>query len=382
MNILLKRQILSSFLIFSILYSPIQSVFAQKSAHITGKDDLFKLITVTEGLEHPWGMVFLPDKRLLVTERPGRLRIIHNGQLDPKPVTGLPDIKASGQGGLLDIALHPDYEQNQWIYFSYVSENHNGMGTEVARAKLIGKKLTELQVIFTLAEKSDTSRHFGGRLLFDKAHYLYISIGDRGNRPRAQKLSDHAGSMIRLHDNGRIPADNPYVSRQGIKPEIFSYGHRNPQGIALHPETGEIWSHEHGPQGGDELNLIKKGLNYGWPVITYGVNYGIGTKIGEGTHKSGMQQPIYYWVPSIAPSGFTFYTGNKFPGWKNNLLVGSLKFQQLVRLKLKGKNIVYEERFLTRKLGRIRDVKTGPDGYIYILTDARNGKLIRLEPKQ
>jgi glucose/arabinose dehydrogenase len=254
------------------------------------------------------------------------------------------------------------------------------MGTEVARARLVNHRLQDLQVIFRLQPKTGTSYHFGSRLLFDRAGQLYITIGDRGDRPRAQDLTDHAGSVIRLHADGSVPKDNPFLSQQGAKPEIYSYGHRNPQGMALHPETGKVWIHEHGPQGGDELNIIDKGVNYGWPVITYGVNYVIGTSIGEGTHKQGMQQPDYYWVPSIAPSGMTFYTADRFPEWRGNLFVGSLKFQLLVRLILDGDKVVGEERMLKRRLGRIRDVRTGPDGYLYLLTDEPNGKLVRLEP--
>jgi len=362
-----------------VTYSPLPSHSAQRvepeTSNFSGR-----VVTITDGLEHPWGMAFLPDGRIMVTERSGKLRIVENGSLHPRPVTGLPKIKAKGQGGLMDIRLHPRFKENGWIYFSYVAPGKGGMGTEVARARLVDHRLTDLQVIFRLERKTSTSYHFGSRLLFDRAGYLYITIGDRGDRPRAQNLADHAGSVIRIHDDGRIPKDNPFFSQSGKKPEIFSYGHRNPQGMALHPETGKVWIHEHGPQGGDELNIISKGDNYGWPVITYGVNYVIGTKIGEGTHKQGMEQPDYYWVPSIAPSGMTFYTADKFPNWKGNMFVGSLKFQLLVRLELKGDQIIREERLLTGKLGRIRDVRTGPDGYIYLLTDAANGKIIRLEP--
>ncbi len=332
------------------------------------------------GLEHPWGMAFLPDGRILVTERSGRLRIVDNGKLDPTPVSGLPRIEAEGQGGLLDIILHPDFKDNGWIYLSYVAPGAEGMGTEVSRARLVNHRLTDLQVIFRLERKTDKTYHFGSRLLFDRSGYLYITIGDRGDRPRAQALDDQAGSVIRIHDDGMIPEDNPFIAQHGAKPEIFSYGHRNPQGMALHPKTGEVWIHEHGPQGGDELNLIHKGRNYGWPIITYGVNYVIGTSIGEGTHKHGMEQPNYYWVPSIAPSGMSFYNADKFPEWKGDLFVGSLKFQLLVRLELDGNKVIREERLLKEKLGRIRDVRTGPDGYIYLLTDESDGKLVRLEP--
>jgi glucose/arabinose dehydrogenase len=338
------------------------------------------IVTLTDGLEHPWGMAFLPNGGILITEREGKLRLFQNGKLNPNPISGLPKVKAAGQGGLLDITLHPDYEKNGWIYISYAAPGKGGMGTEVARGRLVDHRLQNLQIIFRLERKTSKSYHFGSRLLFDRDGYLYITIGDRGDRPRAQNLGDHAGSVIRLHDDGTIPKDNPFSSQRDIKPEIYSYGHRNPQGMDLHPQTGKVWIHEHGPQGGDELNIIHKGKNYGWPTITYGVNYVIGTRIGEGTHKPNMEQPNYYWTPSIAPSGMTFYSANKFPNWKGDLFVGSLKFQLLTRLELDGNKVVREERLLKGKLGRIRDVRTGPDGFIYLLTDEPNGKLVRLEP--
>jgi glucose/arabinose dehydrogenase len=231
-----------------------------------------------------------------------------------------------------------------------------------------------------MQSKSSGGRHFGSRLVFDRAGYLFITLGDRGDQDRAQRLNDHAGSVIRLHDDGRVPADNPFAGRAGALPQKYTLGNRNMQGAALHPETGVLWTHEHGPQGGDEVNVIRPGRNYGWPVITYGVNYGVGTKIGEGTHKAGMEQPLHKWVPSIAPSGMAFYTGDKFPRWRGDLFVGSLKFQLLVRLKLDGETVVQEERVLEGELGRIRDVRVGPDGYIYLLTDSSDGALVRLEP--
>lgn len=341
----------------------------------------FIVTTVVKGLDHPWAMAFLPDDRILVTERSGQLRLIKYGLLHPQAITGLPKIAAEGQGGLLDIILHPDYQNNGWIYFSYSAENKDGLGTEVARARLNGMKLVDVETIFRVAKKSSGGRHFGSRLVFDKKGYLYISAGERGDRPRAQDINDHAGSIIRLHDDGSIPKDNPFVGRQNSRPEIYSYGHRNPQGMTLHPQTGEVWSHEHGPQGGDEINIIRSGKNYGWPVISHGVNYVWGTKIGEGTHKEGMEQPVYYWDPSIAPSGMTFYKGDKFPQWHGNLFVGALKFQLLVRLQLEGNKVVNEERLLTGQYGRIRDVRNGPDGFLYLLTDADDGKLLRLEPR-
>ncbi len=340
----------------------------------------FKINTIAEGLEHPWGMAFLPNGDMLVTERPGRLRLIRDGKLIRQAIVGLPRIEANGQGGLLDVVLHPDYLKNGWIYFSYAEPGSGGVGTAVSRARLKGLQLLDVEKIFSMNIKSGGGRHFGSRLLFDQKRYLYITVGERGDKERAQLLNDHAGSVIRLYDDGRIPKDNPFVKRADVKAEIYSYGHRNPQGMSLHPQTGDVWIHEHGPQGGDELNRIQSGNNYGWPVITYGVNYFFGTKIGEGTHKAGMEQPLYYWVPSIAPSGMAFYTGDKFPRWKNNLFIGSLKFQLLVRLELLGEKVVKEERLLEGKLGRIRDVRTGPDGHLYLLTDEKNGMVVRLEP--
>ncbi len=341
----------------------------------------FKVIPLIADLEHPWGMAFLPDGNILVTERPGRLRLVKNGKLLPQAISGLPNIKSLGQGGLLDIVLHPDYANNGWLYFSYSEPGTGGIGTAVSRARLKDLQLVDLETIFRMNIKSGGGLHFGSRLLFDRQGLIYITVGERGDKDRAQQLNDHRGSVIRLHDDGRVPEDNPFINQAGRKAEIYSYGHRNPQGISLHPQTGEVWIHEHGPQGGDELNRIQAAKNYGWPVITYGVNYGFGTKIGEGTHKAGMEQPNYYWVPSIAPSGMTFYTGDKFPEWQNNIFIGSLKFQLLVRLEMQAGKVVKEERLLKGELGRIRDVHTGPDGYLYLLIDkSENGAIVRLEP--
>ena len=335
---------------------------------------------VAGGLEHPWGMAFLPDGRILVTERPGRLLVLTADGSSRHRVGGLPEIRPHGQGGLLDVALHPDFETNRLVYLAYAGPGEGGVGTEVARGRWNGSDLEDTEVIFRLSPKSHTRQHFGSRLVFDRAGRLYVTLGDRGDRPRAQDLGDHAGSVVRVNDDGSVPEDNPFVDRQGALPEIFSYGNRNVQGAALHPGTGELWAHEHGPQGGDELNVIRAGVNYGWPVITYGVNYGIGTPIGEGTHKEGMAQPLYYWDPSIAPSGMAFYTGDRFPAWSGDLLIGSLKFETLVRLELDGEEVTGEERMLRGELGRIRDVVQGPDGLVYLLTDEDDGGLYRLSP--
>ena len=342
----------------------------------------FRAATVTEGLEFPWGLAFLPDGRMLVTERPGRLRLVAaDGRLDPKPVEGLPPIAAVGQGGLLDVALHPDFARNGWIYLSYAGEGSGGYGTEVLRGRLDGHVLRDVQVIFRMQPKTKTGHHFGSRLVFDRQGYLYITLGDRGEMERAQRLDDHAGSVIRLHDDGRVPADNPFVGKAGARPEKFTLGNRNVQGAALHPQTGEVWAHEHGPQGGDEINIIRAGVNYGWPVITYGRNYVTGTKIGEGTTKPGMAQPLLHWTPSIAPSGMAFYTGDRFPAWRGNLFVGALAGQMLVRIQLDGERIVHQERLLEGALGRIRDVRQGPDGLLYLLIDGAQGRIVRLEPQ-
>jgi glucose/arabinose dehydrogenase len=338
-------------------------------------------VKLVEWLEKPWSLAFLPDGRMLVTERAGRLRVVKHGKLDPRPVQGLPQVTEHGQGGLHDVVPHPQFATNQLIYLAYAARGRDGVGTELARGKLVGDHLENVRVLFRQEPKGTSGNHFGGRIVFDRAGYLYLTLGDRGEKERAQRPGDHAGSVIRLHDDGRVPEDNPFFGKPGWKPEKFDLGHRNQQGAALHPVTGILWTHEHGPQGGDEINLIRRGRNYGWPVITYGVNYGIGTKIGEGARKSGMEQPVHYWAPSIAPSGMAFYTGDKFPRWQGNLFVGALKDQMLVRLRLEGDRVVHEERMLKGALGRIRDVRVGPDGYIYLLNDEGRGMLARLEPE-
>jgi glucose/arabinose dehydrogenase len=343
----------------------------------------FRVETVTGGLDHPWAVAFLPDGGYLVSERRGTLRRVDaSGRLSPTPIGGLPAIRRHGQGGLLDVVLHPDFANNRWVYISYAEEGDGGVGTAVARGRLAGDRLDDVEVVFRMRPKSNAGRHFGSRLVFDREGYLFITLGDRGDRPRAQRLDDHAGSVIRLHDDGRVPDDNPFVDRDDALPEIYSYGHRNIQGATLHPGTGELWTHEHGPQGGDEINLPKPGVNHGWPVITYGVNYVIGTAIGEGTSKPGMAQPLYQWTPSIAPSGMAIYDGDAFPQWRGDVFVGALKFQLLARLEIENGAVVREERLLAGELGRIRDVRVGPDGLLYLLTDADDGRLVRLVPAE
>ena len=339
----------------------------------------FHVNKVLDGLENPWSMAFLPDGRMLITERAGRLRLVTKSfQLHPTPIAGLPKIKAAGQGGLFDVAIHPDYAANGWIYWAYNEPGAGGWGTALARGKLQGTQMTSVEVLFSMRPKSRKNQHFGGRIVFDTRGFVYLTLGDRGDRDRAQKMDDHAGSVIRLHDDGRVPENNPFVKLKGALPEKWTLGNRNIQGAALHPQTGKLWTHEHGPQGGDEVNLMSAGKNYGWPVVTHGANYGLGTKIGEGQTKAGMAQALKIWVPSIAPSGMAFVNSQEFPEWSGNLLVGSLRAQTLVRLELDGDAVVGEERLLVGQIGRIRDVRVAEDGLIYLLTDAPNGALFQL----
>jgi glucose/arabinose dehydrogenase len=352
---------------------------AAAQSTIRSEQATFELVTVVSGLEHPWGMAFLPDGSILVTERPGRVRVVRDGRLEPEPIAGVPPVYARGQGGLLDVALDPEFVSNRVIYLSYAAEGDGGNSTRVARATLGDSRLEKLEVIFTAQPLVRSSKHFGSRLVFDPAGHLFITVGERGQGERAQDLGDHNGTVIRLHPDGSVPEDNPFVGTAGARPEIFSYGHRNAQGMAIHPETGIPWLHEHGARGGDEVNVVRPGVNYGWPVITYGIDYS-GAPIGEGTHKEGMAQPIHYWVPSIAPSGLAFYAGDAFPEWRGDLFAGALRSQLLTRLELDGEEVVAEERLLEGAIGRIRDVEVGPDGFLYLLTDESDGGLYRLEP--
>ena len=351
-----------------------------RSSVISSEKQAFRLVTLLNGLENPWSLAFLPDGQMLVTERAGRLRLVSQDfKLNPKPIDGLPEVVAQGQGGLFDVVLHPQYAQNGWIYWAYNAPGQGGWGTAMGRGKLQGHRMTDVQVLFSMQPKTRSSHHFGGRIVFDQAGFLYLTLGDRGDKDRAQKLNDHAGSVIRLHDDGRVPEDNPFVKRVGALAEKWTLGNRNMQGAAVHPQTGQLWTHEHGPQGGDEVNVMRSGLNYGWPVITYGVNYGLGTKIGVGQAKVGLEQPLHAWVPSIAPSGMAFVSGSHFPQWQGNLLVGALRGQMLVRLTLDGEKVLGEERLLQGR-SRLRDVRMGPDGFVYLLTDEAQGALLRLEP--
>ena len=337
-----------------------------------------EVATIAEGLEHPWGMTFLPDGRILVTERPGRLRIVSADGAMSAPVAGVPEVFAKGQGGLLDVALDPDFATAPWVYLSYSEPGEGGGGTSVARGRFQDDALVDVEVIFRQSPKLESGQHFGSRLVFDRANRLYVTTGDRGTQPNVQPLDLGQGKIFRIERDGSIPADNPFVGRDGAQPAIWSYGHRNVQGAALHPVTGALWQTEHGARGGDELNIPQPGKNYGWPVITLGVNYN-GMPIGEGkTEADGMEQPMHQWTPSIAPSGLAFYTADRFPAWQGNLFVGALAFQRVVRLELDGDRVVREEALLTDLGERIRDVRQGPDGYLYLLTDAAQGKLLRV----
>jgi glucose/arabinose dehydrogenase len=363
-------------------------VFGQEPVFRTANHD-YRLFTVADGLEHPWSIAFLPGGDMLVTERPGRLRIVRNGELLAESVPGVPEVYAQGQGGLLDVVPHPDFASNRLLYLSFSKplSGDSGATTAVVRGRFENDRLTGVEELFEAVSRG--RGHYGSRLAFDEASYLFITVGDRQVPSRgdleahpAQDLSNHHGTVNRLHDDGRVPADNPFVDRADARPEIWSYGHRNPQGLAVHPETGDVWANEHGPQGGDELNLIRPGLNYGWPVVGYGVNYGSGAAIHEGTHREGMEPPVHFWIPSIATAGLLIYTGDRFPEWKGNVFVGGMGGQQLARLTMDGQEVVLEET-LVHRMGRIRDVRQGPDGYIYLAIDDRRGGLtpvVRLEP--
>jgi glucose/arabinose dehydrogenase len=350
------------------------------------KSDMrFSVVTVASGLDHPWGLQFLPDGRMIVTERAGRLRLVTaKGQLSP-PVAGVPAVLTnSGQAGLFDVALDPGFAQNHTLYLAYFERRPNGQGLSVARARLedgASPKLAELKVIFRAQPETGPAINLGGRLVVNKDGTLFVSVGDRfTERDKAQDLSADNGKIVRINTDGSIPKDNPFVSRKGARGEIWTLGHRNPEGLAIRPSDGSLWDVEHGAKGGDEINLVKPGHNYGWPVITYGVDYS-GEKIGEGHAKPGMDQPVYYWDPSIAPSGMAFYTGDLFPQWKGNLFIGALKFKDVRRLVMKGDRIVGEEVLLSNLNERIRDIRQGPDGALYILTDNAKGRILRLAPK-
>ncbi|MFL5059219.1 MAG: PQQ-dependent sugar dehydrogenase [Xanthobacteraceae bacterium] len=341
--------------------------------------------TVTSGLSNPWGLAFLPDGRMLVTERPGRMRLVaRDGKLSP-PLGGVPKVFAQSQGGLHDVALDRDYAQNQTLYFCYAEPAGGGARTALARARLVDEgspRLGDVKVIFRQEGPLSSGNHFGCRIVQTTDGNLFLTMGDHFTyRNEAQNLTNHLGKIVRIRPDGSVPPDNPFVGRYGAKPEIWSYGHRNSQGAAINPAGGKLWMHEHGPRGGDEINIPAAGKNYGWPVIGYGIDYS-GAKIHESTHKAGMEQPIKYWVPSIAPSGMAFYTGDLFTSWRGNLFVGALAAHMLVRLELEGEKVTKEERLLQDLRERIRDVRQGPDGALWLLTDSSSGRILRVTLKQ
>ena len=348
-----------------------------------------RTVTVADGLEVPWSIAWLPDGDMLVTERPGRLRIVRDGALLPEPVAGVPAVFAEGQGGLFEVLPHPEFADNRWLYLSYARPLAEGSTTAVIRGRFENDRLTDIEDVFVA--RSAGRGHYGGRLAWDADGYLFVSVGERMAPPSgdltvhpAQDLSNHHGVTVRLHDDGRVPDDNPFVGQVGALSEIWSYGHRNPQGLAIDPATGNLWLDEHGPQGGDELNLIHPGRNYGWPVIGYGVNYGSGLAIHAGTRGEGIESPTHFWVPSIATSGLMIYTGDRFPEWRGSLFVGGMAGQQLARLtpSVDRPGQIEQEETLAFGIGRVRDVRQGPDGYIYLAIEHRGApsQVVRLEP--
>ena len=368
----------------------VTSVAAAQAAPAVFKSSVhdYRVVPVVDGFVNPWGLAFVPGGDLLVTERPGRLRIVRGGKLLPNAVSGVPAVVAAGQGGLLDVVVHPNFAQNRYVYLTYSKQVNGGSTTALHRAKLVNDALVEGQDIF-VADTRGRPGHFGSRIAFDGKGHVFMTVGDRQAPPEgdlpahpAQDLSVHQGKVLRLMEDGSAPKDNPFVGRSGAKPEIWSYGHRNPQGLVVHPTTGAVWATEHGPQGGDELNLVEAGKNYGWPVVGFGVNYGPGKAIHASTMAPGMENAKHVWVPSIATSGLMVYTGDKFPAWKGSVFAGGLAGQRVARLTLDGARADLADN-LVRNMGRVRDVRQGPDGFVYVVLDDQQGKptgIVRLEP--
>ncbi|MGL4965217.1 MAG: PQQ-dependent sugar dehydrogenase [Inquilinus sp.] len=365
------------------LLAPIPEAAAVDAAYDTEKGRI-RVQTIVEGLRHPWGLAFLPDGRILVTERDGNLRLIGGGKVS-EPLEGVPEVDTGGQGGLLDVAVDPSFVQSRLVYLSYSEAGDGGNSTAVARGQLSedGTRLTGVEVVFSQRPKLDSAMHFGSRLVFDRQGHLFITLGERSKaqvRGQAQQLDSHLGKVIRIHPDGSVPGDNPFAGRRDALPEIWSYGHRNAQGAALNPDTGVLWVNEHGPRGGDEINIPEPGRNYGWPVVSYGVNYD-GSPVGGGRSEApGMTGPIHHWTPSIGVSGMAFYTADAMPGWRGNVFVGGLAIPKLVRLERDGDRITGSEDLLTDLGLRIRQVVQGPDGALYLLTDESDGEILRVGP--
>ncbi len=343
---------------------------------------IFKLDTVVSALKSPWGMALLPNGDMLVTEKKGALRLIQNGKLHPDPIGGIPEVHTKSQAGLFEVKLHPEYEKNGWIYLSYASpiqnnEKGEGANTAFIRGRLKDHQLVDQELLFKASPNYKRNVHFGGRIEFDRKGYMYLTVGDRGGRDENQTLENYRGKVFRLHDDGHIPDDNPFVGEKNAKTETFTYGHRNPQGLALNPETGEIWEHEHGPQGGDELNIIRRGNNYGWPTITYGINYN-NTIITKDTVMEGMEQPTTFWRPSIAPCGMDFISSDIYGKFKGNLLVGSLKFNYIEICKIEDNKVINKE-IILKGIGRVRSIHQEHDGYVYVVLE-HPGQVVRLMP--
>jgi len=373
----MKKSVLALYL-FVVMVNFSCAQKAENGVNIPSKT-MFSAVLVVDNLQIPWGMAFLPNGSLLIAEKSGEIIRFKDGE--KFSIDNVPEVYNRGQGGLMDIVLHPDYSNNGWLYFSYSSQEGGDKGgnTAIMRAKLDGNSLINKELLYKASPNTTKGQHFGSRLEFDNEEYLYFSIGDRGARDiNPQDITRDGGKIYRIHDDGKIPTDNPFMEKDGAIKAAYTYGNRNPQGMARNPETGEIWLHEHGPQGGDEINIVQKGANYGWPIITYGINYS-GTPITDKTEMEGMKQPIHYWVPSIAPSGMTFVTSDKYPDWKGNLLVGSLSFQYLERLELDGTKVIYREK-LMEDIGRVRNVRQGSDGFIYVAVEGKG--IYKLVPNE
>jgi len=358
-----------------------------QDVHRTAHHD-YRVVTVVDGLVNPWSMAFLPGGDMLVTERPGRLRIVRDGRLLPDPVPGVPEVFARGQGGLLDVVAHPDFASNRLVYLTYSKpQGETASATALVRGRFENDRLSDVEELWVA--QSEGRGHYGSRIVFDGQGHVFVTAGDRQVAPAgdleahpAQDPSNHHGVVVRLNDDGSVPSDNPFVGQAGILPDIWSFGHRNPQGLVMDPATGDLWETEHGPQGGDELNLIRPGVNYGWPVVGYGVNYGAGNRIHDSTTREGMENPVHFWVPSIATSGLMFYTGDRFPEWRGDIFSGGLAGERIDRLEMNGQEVVMRETIL-HGMGRIRDVRQGPDGFIYVAIEHRAGNptpIVRLEP--